>query len=122
IAEMGGVEVATRTMLNLPTCDEKLRFMKSFDGIGEKYGRNVWMVIYDPSFRHTIAFDERLKKVAGALGLVNASYRQAESFYCAMAKDAGLEPWELDRLLYNFTDHFLRIIEQSRAERVTYSP
>jgi hypothetical protein len=45
IAEMGGVEEATRRMLNLPTRDEKLRFMKSFAGIGEKYGRNVWMDI-----------------------------------------------------------------------------
>jgi len=44
---------------------------------------------------------------------VNASYGQAESFYCAIAKDAGLEPWELDRLLYNFTDYFLDIIGYS---------
>jgi hypothetical protein len=113
IAEMGGVEEATRRMLNLPSLDEKFRFMKSFAGIGDKYGRNVWMDIYDQSFRHTVAFDERLKKVAEALGLVNPSYSQAESFYCAIAKDAGLEPWELDRLLYQFKKHFLRIIEQS---------
>jgi len=50
IVEMGGVEEATRSMLGLPTRDEKLRFMKSFAGIGEKYGRNVWMDIYDPLF------------------------------------------------------------------------
>jgi hypothetical protein len=110
IAAMGGVEQATKRMLSLSARDEKFRFMRQFDGIGEKYGRNVWMDIYDPAFRDTVAVDMRLKKVARELGFSGRSYRQAETFYCAIARDAGLEPWELDRLLYNFTDHFLNAI------------
>lgn len=113
IAEMGGVEKAKIRMLGLPTRDEKLNFMRSFAGIGEKYGRNVWMDVYDPAFRDTVAVDERLKKVARAMGLNETGYAQAEAFYCAIACDAGLEAWELDRLLYNFTDHFLQVIEPS---------
>jgi hypothetical protein len=119
IDEMGGAEQATRRMLSLPTRDEKFRFMRSFAGIGEKYGRNVWMDIYDPAFRDTVAVDERLKKVARALGFTGTGYRQAEAFYCAIARDAVLEPWELDRLLYNFTDHFVGVVGYSEAERRT---
>jgi hypothetical protein len=110
IAAMGGVEQATKLMLSMSTRDEKFRFMLQFDGIGEKYGRNVWMDIYDPTFRNTVAVDQRLKKVARELGFMGSSYQQTETFYCAIARDAGLEPWELDRLLYNFTDHFLNVV------------
>jgi hypothetical protein len=116
IKELGGVEQATKRMLSLPTREEKFQFMRSFDGIGEKYGRNVWMDIYDPSFRSSIAVDERLKKVARALGFTGKGYKQAEAFYCAIAADAGLEPWELDRLLYRFTDHFLGVVGYEEAE------
>jgi hypothetical protein len=119
IAEMGGAVEATRRMLSLPARDEKFRFMKSFAGIGEKYGRNIWMDIYDPAFRDTVAVDERLKKVARALGFTGTGYQQAEAFYCAIARDAGLEPWDLDRLLYNFTDHFLGVVGYSEAKRQT---
>ena len=101
IVRLGGVEKATKHMLSLPGRDEKFLFMKTFDGIGEKYGRNVWMDIYDHAFRDTVAVDERLKKVARALGFEGRGYKQAEQFYCGIARDAGLEPWELDRLLYN---------------------
>jgi hypothetical protein len=110
IAEMGGVELATRRMLGLSTFKEKLRFLRSFDGIGEKYGRNIWMDIYDPDFRNTVAVDERLKKVARAIGFTGTGYQQSVAFYCSIARDAELEPWELDRLLYNFTDYFLGVV------------
>lgn len=110
ILQMGGVETATRHMLNLPTRDEKFAFICSFAGIGEKYGRNIWMDIYDPAFRNTVAVDERIKKVANALGSGSRRYRDVEAFFCAVAADCDMEPWEVDRLLYNFTDHFLNAI------------
>jgi len=116
IVKMGGVEQATKRMLSLPSRDAKFLFMKTFHGIGEKYGRNVWMDIYDPAFRDTVAVDERLKKVARALGFTGRRYRQAEEFYCAIARDADLEPWELDRLLYNYTDFFLGVIGYAEDE------
>jgi hypothetical protein len=54
-----------------------------------------------------VAIDQRLKKVALALGFSGRGYHALESFFCDIARDAELEPWELDRLLYNFNDHFL---------------
>lgn len=110
IRRMGGVEKATLHMLGLSGRHDKFRFMTSFDGIGDKYGRNNWMVIYDPDFRNTVAVDKRLKKVANALDATVDDYQQAEAFYVAIAHEAGIEPWELDRLLYNFTDHFLNAV------------
>ena len=119
IAAMGGVGRATKKMLSLPTREDKFQFMRSFEGIGEKYGRNVWMDIYDPSFRDTVAVDKRLKKVARALGFSGRGYREYETFYCGVAREAGLEPWELDRLLYNFTDHFLAAVGVDALEHLT---
>ena len=69
------------------------------------------MDIYDPSFRDAIAVDERVKKVARALTFTGPRYHDYESFFVSVAHDAKLEPWELDRLLYNFTDHFLSAIQ-----------
>ena len=111
IEDLGGVEEASRTMLGLRSRLEKLAFMKSFHGIGEKYARDIWMDIYDDSFRDAVAIDARVKSVAEALGFNGTGYESYESFFVAIAADAGLEPWELDRLLYKFTDHFLAAIQ-----------
>ena len=110
IASMGGVEAATQQMLHLPDQMEKFRFICTFADIGAKYGRNIWMDIYDPSFRTTIAVDDRIKQIAKAMGLEATRYKEVEAFFCRVAEDSGLEPWELDRLLYNFKDHFLDVI------------
>lgn len=117
IEGMGGVVSATKHMLSLSTREEKYRFMRTFAGIGEKYGRDVWMGIYDKSFRTTIAVDARLKNVARALGFRGKSYREAEEFFCAIARDAELEPWELDRLLYEFNDDFLQLVRRPAKVR-----
>ncbi len=127
IASLGGAEAATRKMLALPSREEKLAFARSFDGIGEKYGRDIWMDIYDPAFRDAIAVDVRVKDIAEALTFSGQHYRDYESFFVSVARDANLEPWELDRLLYTFTDHFLSVIRKptrkggkraTRAKRV----
>ncbi len=112
IARRGGVRAATKSMLALQGQESKLKFIREFEGIGEKYGRNIWMDIYDPSFRNCIAVDDRVKKIAGALGFKRKGLRYAdyERFFVSIAADAALEPWELDRLLYYYTDHFLYVI------------
>ena len=53
-------------MLALPSREEKLAFARSFDGIGEKNGRDIWMEIHDPAFRDAIAVDVRVKEIAEA--------------------------------------------------------
>ncbi|MBM3749307.1 MAG: hypothetical protein FJW34_26405, partial [Acidobacteria bacterium] len=50
--------------------DAKIRFLKTFRGIGEKYARNIMMDVYDPDFRDSIAIDARITNVAEKLGVL----------------------------------------------------
>lgn len=113
IEGMGGVEGATRTMLGLHGQKDKMTFIKLFDGIGEKYARNIWMDLDDPDFRNSVAVDARLKSISKVLGVESMSYDDAEQFWREVARDAGRSPWELDRLLYNFTADFVRAIDDA---------
>ena len=108
IQKRGGIRAVTREALLLPSREAKLRFMTTFHGIGPKYGRNVWMDVYDPRFRNAIAVDERIKSITRGLGYSFRTYEEHEAFYQTVATEAGLEPWALDRLLYGFRDHFLK--------------
>jgi len=113
IDKAGGVKAVTRHALSLATREEKFQFMDTFEGIGPKYARNVWMDIYDPLFRNAIAIDERIKAITTALGYSFKTYEEHERFYQELAYQAGLEPWELDRLLYEYKAHFLAEIERA---------
>ena len=84
--------------------------MHAFQGIGPKYARNVWMGLYDPLFRDAVAIDERIKAITSALGYSFKSYDEHETFYREIAGEAQLEPWEVDRLLYEFKNDFLAAI------------
>jgi hypothetical protein len=66
-------------------------------------------------FRQSIAFDERLKKIANALGLKFKNYADAEQFFLDVARSAGRNGWELDRLLYHATDEVLLEIDDHAA-------
>lgn len=111
IQKRGGVEAVTKAALALTSQEEKIRFMRGFKGIGPKYARDVWMDIYDPSFHDTIAVDARIKRLTKALGYEFSCDDEYETFYKGVAAEVGLEPWELDRLLYNFNDCFMGAIE-----------
>jgi endonuclease III len=87
--------------------DAKIAFLQAFDGIGPKYARNMLMEVYHPDFRSSIAVDERIKKVSRALGVTFRTYADEERFYLDVAESVKLNGWELDRLLYNFTDEVL---------------
>jgi len=108
IEAMGGLAAAKREALAQSDASGKIAFMKQFAGIGDKYARNIWMDVYHPDFRNTIAIDERIKTISHTLGVTLRKYDEHERFYQELARDAGLEPWELDRLLYNFRDEILR--------------
>jgi hypothetical protein len=110
IERAGGVKTVTQHALSLTSRDEKYRFMDAFEGIGPKYARNLWMDIYDPLFRDAVAIDERIKSITAALGYSFRTYEAHEQFYRDIADEVRLEPWEVDRLLYQFRDYFLAAI------------
>ena len=110
IQALGGLHRASQQALALPDRTAKMEFMRKFTGIGEKYARDVWMDIHDPDFRDTIALDVRVRKITAALGYSFQSYKEEENFYRKIAEKAGRELWEVDRLLYQFSDYFLSVI------------
>ena len=109
IQKMGGLEAANKAMLAQRTYDEKIRFIKRFDGIDEKYGRNIWMDTYDREFRQSIAVDSRLNSIGVALGLWEKKSKKVdrEALLKEIAIEARIDPWDLDRLLYTYTAFFL---------------
>jgi thermostable 8-oxoguanine DNA glycosylase len=115
IQALGGLHRANQQALAAPGREAKMQFMRQFAGIGPKYARDVWMDIYDPSFRNTVALDVRVKKITTALGYSFQSYEEEERFFQEIAKKAGREPWEVDRLLYRFNDYFLGVINRRAA-------
>jgi hypothetical protein len=110
ISDLGGEAAARASAFAQPTRDSKIAFMKRFHGIGDKYARNVWMDLYDPHFHDAIAYDERLKKIAAALGARFQSYVAAEQYFTELAQQSGREPWEVDRILYHFNGDALDAI------------
>lgn len=102
IKQLGGPETAKAKLLAQPGREAKIRFLQTFPGIGPKYARNIMMDVYHEDFRNSIALDIRIKAISDALGLSFSSYAEHELFYLNVARDAGINGWELDRLLFNF--------------------
>jgi thermostable 8-oxoguanine DNA glycosylase len=102
INQLGGLEAAKAKLLAQTGREAKIRFLQTFPGIGPKYARNIMMDVYHEDFRNSIALDVRIKAISDALGLSFSSYAEHEQFYLNVARDAGINGWELDRLLFNF--------------------
>ncbi len=100
---LGGLESAKEKLKAALGVSGKIAFLTVFVGVSKKYARNIMMDIYHPEFRRTVAIDLRIQKVSNALKLKLTSYEKEEQFYIGVADATGLEPWELDRLLYNYT-------------------
>lgn len=112
IKNMGGAEKARELAFSKNGVEAKINFMEQFHGIGPKYARNVWMDIYHPDFYNNIAIDERIKKITEILGYSFDNYADHENFYLDIAKEANLQGWELDRLLYQYNDEFIEKLTQ----------
>ena len=67
-----------------------------------------------PDFQEKVALDQRIRGITDLLRRDFESYEKEEAFYLEIAGEAGLTGWELDRLLYNFTDYFEEAIRQAR--------
>ena len=108
ILKAGGLRAIKRDLLTRVGRNGKIEFWRQFDGIGEKYSRNIMMDVYHPEFRDCIAIDQRIKKISGVLGLEFGTYQQEEQFYQSVARRAHISCWELDRILYGFRDDVIR--------------
>jgi hypothetical protein len=106
IQALGGPRVAKEYLLQLPGRDDKIAFLESFPGIGEKYSRNLMMDVYHEDFRESIAIDSRIQAISNKWELTFKSYADHESFYLSVAHGADLSGWELDRLMFGFQTVF----------------
>ena len=107
ILSMGGLASAKNALMSCKGREAKIAFLKTFPGIGDKYARNIMMDVYHEDFRDSIAVDARIKSLSQAIGLSFPSYAHHEQFYLSVARGAGLNGWELDRLIFNYTPDFL---------------
>lgn len=122
IRDMGGLNEAKSRLLAQEGRDGKIKFLLQFPGIGPKYARNIMMDVYHEDFRDSIAVDARIKSISEALGVSFKSYQEHEAFFLEVARLAGLNGWELDRLMYHFKDDFEREIFSSVAARAATVP
>jgi hypothetical protein len=107
IMTAGGPSRVKKDLLTRNGREGKMAFWREFRGIGEKYSRNIMMDIYHPEFRDSIAIDQRIKKVSRILGVRFGTYEEEEQFYRVVARQAGVNGWELDRMLYGFRDKII---------------
>lgn len=110
IESMGGLEAAQAEFESKDGKEAKMEFLKQFKGIGDKYARNIGMDLFHPDFRDTIALDTRIGNVTDELDIEFGSYEEEEEFYVSVADRLGITPWELDRLLYRYTDEVVEDI------------
>lgn len=113
VNDMGGLKQAKQNLLSAEGRDGKMKFLQQFPGIGPKYARNIMMDVYHEDFRDSIAIDVRIKAISEALGLNFKKYQEHEEFFLNVARAAGLNGWELDRLMYNFRGDFEREIAKT---------
>jgi thermostable 8-oxoguanine DNA glycosylase len=106
IQNLGGLIKAKETLLAQNGREGKIQFLMGFPGIGPKYARNIMVDVYHEDFRDSIAIDIRIKAISNALGVSFSSYSEHEQFYLDAAKMAGLNGWELDRLLFYYREDF----------------
>lgn len=107
IQEIGGLSHANNALFEQNGRECKINYLMKFPGIGPKYARNIMMDVYHEDFRNSIAIDVRIKSISEKLGVSFNSYAEHENFYLSAAKIAGINGWELDRLLFNYRDEFM---------------
>jgi hypothetical protein len=110
VKSLGGPELAKQKLLAEKGKTAKISFLKQFHGIGDKYARNIMMDVYHQDFRDSIAVDARIRSFSAQVGLSFNTYEQYETFYKEIAKSAGINAWELDRILFNYGKEFLKRI------------
>jgi hypothetical protein len=106
IENIGGLKNVKQKLFAINGREGKIDFLKNFSGIGKKYARNMMMDIYHEDFRNSIAIDSRIKGISDSWELKFKNYSEHENFYLEIASSAGLNGWDLDRLMYKYTEIF----------------
>jgi hypothetical protein len=68
--------------------------------------------MYDSDFRDAVALDERIRSISSVLGIADLPYMEREAEYQSIARDAGIEAWDLDRILYWYTPEVREFIQE----------
>ena len=104
IESLGGLDAAQQAFGSQEEKEAEMDFLQKFKCIGDKYARNIGMDIFHPDLRDTVALDARMNSISDKLGVKFGSYGGHEQFYVDVAERLGMTAWELDRLLYRYTD------------------
>jgi hypothetical protein len=109
IESCGSLATIQKFILQTSGRESKLRLMKLFYGIGDKYARNIFMDLYHEDFINSVAIDGRLLDVSNELEIDSQkiSYLEHEELFVAIASESNLTPWSMDRLLYNFNKYYI---------------
>ncbi len=92
---------------------ERIAYLKKFEGIGDKYARDIPMDSYDALFRNYIALDWRLKKLLLFAFPKRLNYNDGEEFYRQVAHKLKIDCWTLDRTLFHGYKEINRKFEQA---------
>jgi len=111
VREKGGLDAANGAVLSEGLdCDARIEALREYKGIGEKYAYNIMMDAYHPQFHDAIAVDVRIRNISKELGLAASKYNDYVTFYRKAASDIGIDPWDLDRVLYKFQKPILECL------------
>lgn len=114
IDKAGGPEVAASEYEAIQTGDERMKFLRTFKGIGAKYSRNIPMDIYDEFVLDSAALDSRLNKLLDMIdgAPAKSQYEGRENYLRSVCVEAKIpNMWYLDRMLYNFNDEIQNKLE-----------
>lgn len=104
LANPGGPVAARSHYFSLTTARERIAYVMSFSGFGEKYGRNIPMDIYDDLVRDNFALDHRLRTFLAACGYRDVTYARGEELLGELAAELSTDAWTLDRVIYGKLD------------------
>jgi hypothetical protein len=112
----GGVDKFRKKLSSQANFEEKFKLLKSFEGIGDKYARNILMDGYDNCAQNRIALDSRIRSILIYADLSDKKYGTAESFLVEVANQLKISCWYLDRFLFSF-DQLVKLL-LGRAQKL----
>jgi hypothetical protein len=104
----GGPEAILKEYKRCKKAPERILYLMSFKGIGQKYARDIPMDAYDTLFAKHFAVDARLKSILRRTGSYASRYEANEKYLQAVAQYLKVDCWDLDRTLYERRDEVMK--------------